>query len=200
MLSQLISSGNTKVPNTTAIFNMGTATNCPSRMLDLCKAKIGNKFICYALKAERQYPNVIPYRLRQKSYWLRIDPIDFAAEFIRLNNRKRIKFNALRFNESGDFWSQECVNKAELIANILGGYGIKVYVYTSRSDLDFSKCLNLVVLGSGFVKDGVKGQFNIIESLNDYVSYMSNNFGLCNGDCSTCTRCLNGLKSVVLVH
>jgi hypothetical protein len=55
--------GNRKIPKSTAIFNMSSALNCPSKKLGLCKAASqGAK--CYARKAEILYPQVLPYRER----------------------------------------------------------------------------------------------------------------------------------------
>lgn len=44
--------GNMKIPRTTAIFNMSSATDCPSRKLGLCKAVVDGKHICYAIRSE----------------------------------------------------------------------------------------------------------------------------------------------------
>ena len=148
--------GNKKLPNTTAIFNMGSATDCPSRKLGLCSAcKAGVK--CYALKAELPcWPAVLPFRRRQEKFWKETNPENFVLQFLALNAIKTKPFNALRFNEAGDFWSQECVKKAEKIARILNTYNVVVYCYTSRSDLDYGKISALRISGSGFKKKGVK--------------------------------------------
>ena len=50
----LLSNGNSKIGNDTMILNMGSAMNCPSKKLGLCK--LGSK--CYALKAEKLYKPV----------------------------------------------------------------------------------------------------------------------------------------------
>jgi hypothetical protein len=62
-LNKLISSGNTKLPSTTAIFKTTSAHDCPSIKKGLCAAcKFGVK--CYAIKAEYAYhPGVLPYIL-----------------------------------------------------------------------------------------------------------------------------------------
>ena len=68
-LNRHISIGNKKLPKTTAIFNMGAATDCPSLELGLCQAFVGEKLVCYAMKAESGlYPDVLPYRRRQESF------------------------------------------------------------------------------------------------------------------------------------
>jgi hypothetical protein len=68
-LKKLIQAGNHKLPKSTAIFNMASATDCPSLKLGLCSAVDENgKLFCYAKKSEAGYrPDVLPYR-RKKSF------------------------------------------------------------------------------------------------------------------------------------
>ena len=106
-------------------------------------------------------------------------------------------FTALRFNEAGDFYGQECVDKAERIATVLKRYGVVVYCYTSRSDLDYSKTKNLVVSGSGFMKEGITNEFKIIKSKSD----KPKGYGVCPMDCKKCSKCQKrGTKTVVNLH
>jgi hypothetical protein len=197
-LNSLISSGNTKLPSTTAIFNLSSAHDCPSLKLGLCKAYVDGKHVCYAKKAEYDYhPEVLPYRRKQEKFWLNITSNEFISQFLLINALKRLPFTALRFNEAGDFHSQECVDKAENIATVLKRYGVTTYGYTSRSDLDFSKAKNLIISGSSFMKEGIKNEFKIVKSKKD----KPKGFGVCAGDCKVCTRCLvRGLKTVVILH
>lgn len=197
-LSKLISAGNSKLPSTTAIFNMGTAKDCPSLKLGLCQAFVNGKCVCYARKAEAgMWPTVTPYRKRQEQYWKSVKADQFVSEFIAFNARKRNKFTALRLNESGDFWTQACINKAEEIARLLNKYKILVYGYTSRRDLDFSKCKKIKLLGSGFKKRGLSGIFLMV---NDIKKDKPSHFGICLGNCRICSRCLRGLNTVVKKH
>jgi hypothetical protein len=194
----MISRGNRKIPSTTAIFNMGAATNCPSHKLGLCSAN-KNGVKCYALKAEQngKWFTVLPFRMRQEKYWKEVTAEEFALQFITINSKKAKSFDALRMNEAGDFWSQECVNKAEKIARILKQYGIVTYCYTSRSDLDYSKVTALKISGSGFKKKGIVNIFKIIGSIKDKPT----GYGVCKGNCRICDRCKkSGLKTVVLKH
>lgn len=188
--------GNVKLPKTTAIFNMTSATSCPSLKLGLCKAKKqGAK--CYALKAEEIYPNVLPYRNRQNKYWIKVDAETFINEFLEINNNKRKPFTKLRFNESGDFISQKCLNKAEKIAKVLKGHGIKVYCYTSRSDLDFRRVKDLIISGSNFQRKGISNIFKIIKK----DEKIPIGFSLCGMSCKKCDRCSEiGKKTVVVKH
>ena len=68
-LKNLIATGNKKLPTTTAIFNMGSATDCPSLKKGLCTAVTEKKVTCYALRPENFRPLVLPYRRRQEKYW-----------------------------------------------------------------------------------------------------------------------------------
>jgi len=197
-LSELITAGNIKIPSTTGIFNMGSATDCPSKAMGFCQAVVKGKSVCYAKKAEVAYrPDVLPFRRRQEEYWKNTSAERFATDFIMLNMFKaRRPFNALRFNESGDFWSQECVDKAERIASILKRYGVTCYCYTSRKDLDFSHCHNLVVHGSGFKHEGMRGTFLMVLNKKDRPS----GFGICKGSCKECKRCLVGRNTIIIRH
>lgn len=187
--------GNIKIPKTTAIFNMSSATNCPSLKLGLCKAvKQGAK--CYAIKPEVMYPDVLPYRNKQEQYWKDVTAEQFVYQFLFFNSSKKTPFNALRFNEAGDFHSQSCVNKAEQIARLLKKHGIKSYCYTSRSDLDFSNVRDLVIHGSGFTKKGIKGIFKIIKNEKEKIK----GFSLCKMSCKSCTMCQKFSNVCVVKH
>jgi hypothetical protein len=176
---------------------MASAHDCPSRKLNLCvAAKLGIK--CYAIKSEYAYwPNVLPFRRRQEKFWKSINATNFVKQFIEINSRKRTPFTALRLNESGDFHSQKCVDKAEQIAKELAKHNVKVYCYTSRKDLNFNNCKYLIVSGSGFKKKGVSNIFKIIKDLKE----RPKNYKTCKGDCKICKICQGrNNKTVVLAH
>ena len=196
-LAALLKAGNFKLPKSTAIFNMGSATDCPSKELGFCQAVIDGKIVCYALRPEEFRPAVLPYRREQEKYWKGATAEHFAAEFVLINTLKQKSFKALRLNESGDFWGQDCVDKAERIAKILKGFGVDTYCYTARSDLNFLKTKNLVVNGSGFIGKGVKNIFMMITDKEE----KPKGFALCPADCKKCSRCLtNGHKTAILKH
>jgi len=177
---------------------MGSAHDCPSKKLGLCQAvDMNGRSVCYAMKAERSFhPETLPFRRRQEKYWKKISAEQFVVDFLSMNALKVDPFTALRFNESGDFWSQECVDKAESIARMLKYYGVKVYCYTARKDLDFSKCRNIIIHGSNFMSDGLRGIFKMVYSLKDRPA----GFGVCGMSCKVCQRCLIGRKTVVVKH
>lgn len=191
------SKGNKKLPATTAIFNMSSAHACASRKLGLCKAeKAGVK--CYAVKAENSYYAFTEsYRNRQEIFWKATTAAEFAVQFILINALRNKPFTALRFNEAGDFHTQECVRKADRIAHILRPYEVISYCYTSRDDLDYSKITALKISGSGFQKKGITNIYQIIETKED----IPKGFVLCPGNCKICDRCMkSGMKTAVLKH
>lgn len=190
--------GNLKIPSTTAIFNMSSAHDCPSRKLGKCKAIVDGKCVCYAIRSENSSrPCVLPFRRRQQAYWEAVSAEEFCVEFLAICATKTKPFTALRFNEAGDFHSQACVDKAEKIARILKPYGIVCYAYTSRDDLDYSDVRDMVISGSNFSKEGISNIFAII----DCKENKPKGFGICPMNCRICDRCQRkGLKTAVLKH
>jgi hypothetical protein len=180
--------GNRKLGIDTLIFNMGSGTDCPSKALGFCK--VASK--CYAMKAERLYPGCKPYRDRQRDYWLTRDAGQIWSTLVDiLESRKyqgkplkdTVKY--LRFNESGDFWSQECVRKLSQIALFLKqSYGIVTYGYTARQDLDFTG-VQFVLRGSGH--DNAPHGKTIVIAKN--ATRAPKGYNICPGDCKVCNLC-----------
>lgn len=188
-----ISFGNRKLPTTTGIFNICSATDCPSRKLGLCQVCNAGKR-CYALKAEQMYPGPLDYRRRQERLWDSLTAETFAGDLLGIASRRRTLTTALRLNEAGDFRTQADVDKAERIAHILSVEGgIDMYCYTARSDLDFSKTRDLVVNGSGF---RVHGEFRMILTPEE----RPKGYTMCVGNCRECSRCVSGGLTCVLPH
>jgi hypothetical protein len=212
-LKPILGTGNLKIPKTTAIFNMSSAKDCVSLDKGLCKACVVNELkelinVCYARKAEVQYPAVLPYRDRQEKYWLDVSAEEFALHFLRINANKRIKFDKMRFNEAGDFHDQEGLDKADKVAKLLLKYGVTVYCYTSRDDLDFTKVKHLVVNRSlnGLKEfepvEGLTNEFLMItkEEGEDFKKWPKG-YAKCPADCRICDRCsVKGKKSFVIQH
>ena len=188
-----VSRGNHKLGKDTLILNITSAAACPSRALGMCK--IATK--CYAVKAERQYPAVRPYREDQTRIWDSMTPVQLAMDLVDMLTRARpagsIKY--LRFSEAGDFRDQVDVDKMSKVAHMLAMYGVRVYGYTARSDLDYTKVHeNMVVNGSGFM---VHNSFTATKG--PAVAAM----GLvCPGDCRECHMCKsrNQLAIKVIEH
>jgi len=158
----LIKFGNHKLPDDTAIFNMGSAQDCPSKQLGLCKT-INQGVKCYAEKAEIQYKdNVLNYRRAQESYWHSTSGSEILSRLIRKLESRRKETTYFRFNESGDFYCQGDIEKLSFIARGLREVkGITTYGYTARSDLDFRTC-DFLCKGSGFNGEGLNGSTEVI--------------------------------------
>jgi len=179
-LKNLIKFGNMKLPKTTMTFNMGSSKNCPSRELGLCSYAS----ICYARQPERMYPQALPYRERQQEYWLNTNKVTVCKDLSKIIKRKRIKPTLFRFNESGDFHSQECIEKLDFIAEYLLEYfGIVTYGYTSRKDLNFDNA-SFIVKGS----DNDSGNHGKTVAIGKN-SGVANGFMVCPGDCKICSMC-----------
>lgn len=196
-LNSLLSSGNIKLPRTTATFNMTPAKLCPSLILGLCKAySPKGKHVCYAKKAETsRTKDVYPYRVKQMEFWDMVTAEEFVGQFLSINALKEVPWTKLRFNEAGDFRSQGCLDKAEKIATYLIRFGVKTYCYTHRSDLFFGNVKNLVVTGSNFKKEGVTSTFVMVE---DVVKDRPKGWSVCGGSCKVCDRCSRKGQNIVV--
>lgn len=142
--------GNTKLGPDTIILNMGAAYDCPSKALGMCAIPDN----CYAAKAECMYPNVLPCCNAQKEYWLNTPKEDILSDITQALSigKRSSKIRYLRFNESGDFWSQKCVDKLSYIsAKLELRFGLITYGYTARHDLDYST-INFILRGSSHDK------------------------------------------------
>jgi hypothetical protein len=173
-----ISNENKKIGKDTLIINITSATDCPSKRLGLCNIE-GNK--CYALKAERLYPQVLPYRRAQERIWSYHTAQAIGDELVRIaKRRKRTPIRYIRFSEAGDFRNQIDVEKMKRVAQIVGQEGIVVYGYTARHDLYFNDLPpNMAINGSGFM---VSNMFTAVKSVLEEEI-------VCPGNCRTCELC-----------
>lgn len=124
-----LSDGNKKlVPNfETAFFvwNIPAVVTCPFRTA-MCTAD------CYAVKAEKAYPTVLP--ARRDNFEMSKLPSFVAdmTDFI-MSRAKKMRKNKLivRIHESGDFYNQEYANKwLEIMRNCLSDTRIVFIAYT----------------------------------------------------------------------
>ena len=211
-----VSNGNTKIGDDTLIFNITSATDCPSRARGMCQLSDPLKQ-CYAHKPEAFRPGCLAYRRRQAHYWARntITQIsrDFAELLLRFPSLKRVRF--IRINEAGDFRNQGDVHKLNMIAADVNAHLVMVgrnaltwYGYSARYDLDFSSCPNILIKGSGhdtgnngktitvdpdllFVNSGVtKG---------GYTEYDGKLCYICPGSCRTCSFCKEPTVNTTLI-
>ena len=129
----LLSYGNLKLPPTTAIFNITSASDCPAK--SFCK----HVKDCCALKTERLRPNALRFRRKQTEYFDLLTGEQLAKSFL-LDIRDRKHFiSKFRFAESGDFRNQADVDKMTIIAGLIKKSGRLVYGYTARTDLDITE-------------------------------------------------------------
>lgn len=169
---------------------MGTAENCPAKLLGFCK--VGER--CYARKAEKLYKNVLPYRRRQHIYWSNSSAPTIAAAFSLLLRRVRVPIKYLRFNESGDFFTQGCVRKLSILAEFLKKeHNITTYGYTARQDLNFEN-VHFLVKGSSH-DSGNNGKTIVMPKakIKDHLSTLSESeqstWTICPMSCKACDIC-----------
>jgi len=177
----MVQFGNKKLPKTTMIFNMGSATNCPSKKLGLCK--VCN--ICYAMKAEKQYPDCLPYRNRQEAFYAKHDSIDIAKYFIQAIEWKmnsKYPVDAIRFSEAGDFSNQAMVDKLMVVFSLIKKAfpKIRIYGYTARKDLNFTELMKFATVNGS--NKMISNEFKAVDTFTDGNLH-------CQCNCDTCTLC-----------
>ncbi len=193
MLKPKVTFGNKKLPETTMIMNITSATDCPARKLGMCqldKCGIGSNK-CYALKAEKFRPSTLVHRRKQQAWW--DQPAgDMIASFKLLRSKMRRKITAVRVGESGDFRNLSDVLKLVVLA--AGNKDLTWYLYTAREDLftDAVQCTlprNVVVNGSGWMADN--GFYAVPKGAARPVAKEGiKKIAWCAGDCRKCTLCL----------
>ena len=173
--------GNRKLPRTTGIWNLPSGITCPNST-DECRKH------CYAKKAERMYPQTLPFRhinlkLSQFS--------DIFIETIADEIHRKKRCYAIRIHESGDFWSQSYLNDWIDLAKMFPD--IVFYAYTKSYHLDFSKRpKNMLVLLSDD-KSELKEHwedFDGVTRVSDNPKLADNEI-LCPNDCKLCDCCFN---------
>ena len=182
--------GNKKIGSDTLIFNMCSAHDCPSRMLGLCQLENPSK--CYALKAEKMYPNVRPYRDRQAKYWDNTDAFNIYVDMGFDISMRSDNTRYMRINESGDFRDNRDINKLNEVAYRLKKSGnVSTYCYSARKDLDFTN-IHFVVNGSGFM---AHNEYRVVKE------YSGKN-PVCPNDCRKCDlyKVPRGIVIEQLIH
>lgn len=191
-----ISIGNRKLGSDTMIFNITSATDCPSRKKGMCL--VGAK--CYALKAEKQYPHVLLYRERQSEYWKKTPASGIIKDLRNMTERHKRLFQKIRysrFNESGDFRNQGDIKKLDYISCYLeSAHQITTYGYSARKDLDFSS-VNFLVKSSGH-SNGNNGWTAVI-SKNHAETLRSFGYTICPGLCFGCIFCKEKNNTNILI-
>jgi hypothetical protein len=177
---KLFTKGNRKLPKSTLIWNLPTEITCMGATKE-CKKH------CYAKKAERMYPQVLPFRMKNYA-------ISKLKEFkdIVINELCNIKsdiWNTLRIFEAGDFYSQEHLNDWN---DITKSFQDKMfYAYTKSKGLDFTdRAKNFIVIVSNdkvTEKDieEYKKTFNGVATIETKLKGFFN----CPMDCKICNYC-----------
>jgi hypothetical protein len=180
-LSKLVSYGNHKLPNTSMIFNMSSASKCPSRKRKLCKVPD----LCYGVKIERYAPLYRAYTERQGVYWKSHTAKQICKDLAEVIKGHNNPIRHFRYNESGDFNSQECISKLSDIATFLMfNFKIITYGYSARGDLDFSNA-SFYCKSSGHC-NGNHGKTVVFDPNTEDPP---KGFFVCPGDCRSCTAC-----------
>jgi len=191
-----ISKGNTKLPKTTWIFNAGSAKNCPSRRLGLCQCPTK----CCARKAEKAYPPVLPYRVRQEKLWTECTPAQFANALLETSRiATKVKLKTFRYNESGDFENQSQVAWFAKVCQILTSHGITCYGHTARTDLDLTllngtSCMQ--VSNNSYAEIWRLRGANVFKTVKEYSKYCTKR---CDMDCKTCQLCQFSTRQTIEV-
>ena len=177
--------GSDKTGDDTLLLNMGSAMLCAAR--SQCRVLLeGRK--CYPAQVERLHPEVKLYRDRQAAYWLAEPAQRIVADILAKIAGRSPPTRFLRFNESGDFASQACVDKLSFIASELKRNGIVTYGFSARDDLDFSNAAFLVK-GSGH-DQGNNGR-SVVIGPGEVVPV---GHALCPENCRTCNICMRDDK------
>jgi hypothetical protein len=158
---------------------------------------------CYAMKAYRLYPNVRRNYLDSYKASLKNNFVDVISRQIELIKDKIL---AIRVHDSGDFYSQEYVNKWVEIARRFPT--VKFFSYTKRmEDFDFSEMLklpNFALIDSlkfGILNYGPKEQMlEMAKKTGAYVcpATLTHNQITCGNGCDICIDKNKGEKKGVL--
>lgn len=209
-LGQIMSHGNAKLSADILIVNLTSAKNCPSAKRKHCKiynqyqAAIKNgktaPVQCYAQRDEHQYPNTIQNNVRAEIIMPLMNDDEFISYIEEYIEKCDFVTNYIRFNESGDFPSQEFVSRCEKAAEYFyKNHGIISSAYTCRLDLDFSNCHYLIINAS---HPKIKGadrfylavsddKFNSFKDVMHGVGYDENGepYFKCHCNCKICKFC-----------
>lgn len=200
-----LSKGNKKLNPTKnvkyLVFNLPAIVTCPFAT-KACKA------CCYARKAERMYPSVLPCRERNfrasKSESFVADMITAIENELKKPSYQKAKQVVFRIHESGDFYSQEYADKWLLIIwhfRHVKKLRFMVYTKSVRYFRDMAltwKSLSNVAIRFSLWHDTKESELSIarelelpvysaVESFTD-VALPKVNQCRCK-DCSTCRKC-----------
>lgn len=144
-----LSRGNMKLHDT-LIWNLPAVTTCPFAT-DSCKQ------FCYARKAEKMYPSVLPSRERHFEASLESDFVDQMIATIEKENALKLKrdgvpYKFFRIHESGDFYNQKYVDAWYRIASAFPS--IKFLAFTKSYSFNYESLKSLPNVNIRYSFDG----------------------------------------------
>ena len=191
--------GNRKLKNTKhthfIIWNLPAVCTCPYAT-DKCKG------LCYARKAERLYPQVLPARENNFAMSRLADFADrmiYTLEVEISRNEKNGVKTVVRIHESGDFYNQDYTNKWLEIARHFEGRNVTFMAYTKSVKFFVGKTIpeNMTVRFS--VWDDTKpadietakrlGLSTYSANIADIVNAMVESGKTTKCDCADCANC-----------
>ena len=191
--------GNKKIPRTTGIMNTTSWFLCPGRLRGFCELHE----VCYD-KFREVMGSVNSSRLNHDLWW-RSNDADTIAQFciysIKAESLKHPEapINLVRFQEVGDFRSQDDLIKMRDVSNnIYDSLGINSYTYTHNRELDFDiNRPHLTINGSGFMIDN---QFTVVPP-SEYKRYVENhNCFQCPQKCEMCNSICSQKLGIEIVE
>jgi len=162
---------------------------------------------CYAIKAQKQYKGVLPYRQEVLALTKSADFVTIAVDALKhlIKTKRKIPPRFVRIHQSGDFYSQEYIDKwVEIIKQVPE---LIFYSYSKRlKEFNFTE---MKKLPNSIVKDsfvGDKINFGKHEYLEELIKGMEEDeYFICpdvdtkEQICgSTCTHCME--KDLEAIH
>lgn len=183
-----IAFGNFKLPESTAIVNLGTWFNCSGRTEGFCDICVE----CYDKCKEVMFKRIIKARLEQELFFRHYSAEVIADKIVReikVQNAKKSKpiVDKVRFSEVGEMRNQEDLEKIVKISNIIyDELNIKSYIYTHNKYLNFDiKRPNLTINGSNFMVDN---EYRVIKKGEKVKEDHFDCACDCKSGCDVCTR------------
>lgn len=203
VLPLTMSHGNKKLKETenTAflVWNLPAVKTCPNATPH-CKG------LCYALKAERMYPDCFPARKRNLLESMKPDFANRAVYTIlqRLANDRKKRHLVIRIHESGDFYSARYASAWLEIANTLKGENVTFIAYTKSFAFFDGMSLPKNFLLRASIWDDTKQEDLETIKRNNWKTYSAvdsfqkgDKFTRCRcSDCATCGKCWKNYKDI----
>lgn len=189
-----ISTGNKKMTEKFLIWNLPRGITCPYKT-EKCFQ------YCYAKKAERFYPSVLPSRLKNFEESKKDNFIENMENKIKsyFSPNKKTKYPYFRIHESGDFYNENYFEKWLSIIKKFPNLKFLAFtksIFVKKYINELPKNFNLYY---SVAED--TDEKNIIWELplafaGNYNSSLVKNAFECSGSCNNCLYCFNDKKNV----